>query len=160
MAIWVLGVWIDLRLCWGPHVKNTLSKLETRTNALFRLTASTWGATFARVRQIYSAVIKPSLAYGSAVWLLPTDEKEQTRRRSQPKGPAREMRKIQNRCLRAITGAYRATPIPVLEVEAFIPPLDLALDAKLAQFRLRHRQSGMERVVSATCEQIRRKLWA
>src|SRR5438067_1526482 len=134
--------------------------METCTNALFRLTGSTWRATFAKARQIYSAVIKPSLAYGSAVWHLPSVEKDGTSKKRSPNSPAKKLEKIQNKCLRAVTGVYRATPIPVLESEAFIPLLDLALDAKLAWFHLRHKQAGMERVVTAACEKIRRKLWS
>ena len=73
-SIRILGVWIDPRLRWGPHVKEVLKRMETRTNALTRITASTWGATFTRARQVYSAVIRPALMYGSAVWHSPPVE--------------------------------------------------------------------------------------
>jgi hypothetical protein len=68
------------------------------------------------------------------------------------------MASVQNKCLRIVSGAYRATPISVLETETFTPPLDLYLDAKLAQFRLRHKESGMEDLVKNTCLKIRNKL--
>jgi hypothetical protein len=68
------------------------------------------------------------------------------------------MTSIQNKCLRIVSGAYRATPISVLEAETFIPPLDLYLDARLAQFRLRHKESGMEELVKNACLKIRNKL--
>jgi hypothetical protein len=157
-TIRILGVWLDPRLSWGPHVKEVLKKMETQTNALSRTTASTWGATFARARQIYSAVIRPALTYASTIWHTPTPKEEHARRKRQAAGPVAKLKKIQNKCLRVVAGAYRATPVSVLETETFIPPLDLQLDAKLARFRLRHKQSGMEELVRAACAEIRRKL--
>jgi hypothetical protein len=158
-SIRILGVWIDPRLSWGPHVKEVLRKMETQTNALLRTTASTWGATFTKARQIYNAVIRPALTYGSTIWHTPTPkEEERTRRKRQPVGPVAKLKKVQNKCLRVVAGAYRATPVSVLETETFTPPLNLHLDAKLARFRLRHKQSGMEELVTASCTQIRRKL--
>ena len=70
-SVRVLGVWLDPKLRWGEHVKVVLGKMKTQTNALIRTTASTWGATFASARQIYSAVVRPALAFGAAVWHLP-----------------------------------------------------------------------------------------
>ena len=40
-----------------------------------------------------------------------------------------ENKKVQNRCLRKITGAYKRTPRAVLEREASIPPIDLYMRA-------------------------------
>ena len=136
-----------------------LKGIETRINALLRITASTWGATFTRARQIYSAVVRPALAYGSAVWHQPPQAREgQGRPARGPTGPAAKLTKVQNKYLRVITGVYRATPTAVLETEAYIPPLDLFLDAKLARFRRRHKQIGMEELVSAAYARIQNKL--
>lgn len=57
-----------------------------------------------------------------------------------------------------MAGAYKATPIPVLEAKTFISLLDLYLDAKLAQFRLRYKESGMERLINEACVSIQNKL--
>jgi hypothetical protein len=156
-SVRVLGVWIDPRLSWGPHVKEVLVKMETHTNALMRTTASTWGATFARARQIYTAVVRPALAYGSSVWHSPRGLGSEGGQQG-PAGPAAKLARIQNKCLRTVAGAYRATPVPVLETETYVPPLDLHLDEKLARFRSRHKQSGMENLVTAACSNIRRRL--
>lgn len=66
--IWVLGVQLDTKLKWGPHVKKVQAKMTTQTQALTKLTASTWGATFMRARQVYSAMVRPAITYGSTVW--------------------------------------------------------------------------------------------
>ena len=60
--------------------------------------------------------------------------------------------------LRTVTGAYRATPVAVLETEVYTPPLKIYLDSKVADFRRRHRDSGMEEVVTKACRKIRRQL--
>jgi len=66
---------------------------------------------------------------------------------TKPVGPAVKLAKIQNKCLRAIAGAYKATPTSVLETETFIPPLDLYLNERLANFRFRHK----EKLVMEAC---------
>ena len=47
--------------------------------------------------------------------------------------PSEKLAKIQNGCLRKVTGAYRATPIPVLEAEASVAPLGYQLDKLVLQ---------------------------
>ena len=133
-------------------------KTTTQTNALLRTTASTWGATFASARQIYSAVIRPALFYGSAAWHLPPPPGQEAAASRAAKGIAAKLTGIQNRCLRVVSGAYKAAPIAALETETYTPPLDLHLDAKLAKFRQRHKQSGMEELVTRSCTRIQNKL--
>jgi hypothetical protein len=41
----VLGVILDMKLSWQPHLQHIKSKLATQTNVLTRLTASTWGTS-------------------------------------------------------------------------------------------------------------------
>ena len=110
------------------------------------------------MRQIYNAVVRPAMTYGAAVWYSPSPVAGSPGRKHKAKGPVAKLISTQNKCLRAVAGAYRATPISVLEMETHTPPLDLFLDAKLAKFRLRHKQSGMEVLVSMACARIRSKL--
>src|SRR5213078_2306265 len=79
-------------------------------------------------------------------------------KRALPRGPAARLMSVQNKCLRIVSGAYRATPVSVLETETFTPPLDLHLHARLARFWLRHKQSGMQNLVTAACTLIKQKL--
>jgi hypothetical protein len=50
---------------------------------------------------------------------------------------ATKLQLIQNKCLRVVAGAYRATPTRSLEIETFTPPLDLYLDGRLVAFQRR-----------------------
>src|SRR3981189_3068506 len=117
-------------------------KASTQIGALVRTTASTWGASFLRARQVYSAVVRPALAYRAAVWHTPTK-----RPNGKAQGLAAKLEKIQNKCLRVVAGAYRATPIRSLEVETCTPPLDLYLDSRLATFQKRLKNSEVGRVI-------------
>ena len=71
-------------------------------------------------------------------------------RRPHP-NPAGKLEKVQNKCLRTVTGAYKATPIAVLEMETYTPPLDLYLNARLAKFCRQHKESGMKELVIKAC---------
>ena len=57
-----------------------------------------------------------------------------------------------------VTGAYRATPISMLEVEAYIPPIDLFLDSRLAAFQTRLAGTKVEQFIENTCKQIQNRI--
>lgn len=48
----VLGLWIDGKLRWGPHIKEIQAKLSSQSLALTKVTVSTWGATLNKARQV------------------------------------------------------------------------------------------------------------
>lgn len=146
----ILGVWLDTKLTWSAHARKVTRKAASQIGALTRLTASTWGASFARSRQIYSSIVRPMLAYGAASWHSPTEGKA--------KGVAAKLRTVQNKCLRTIAGAYRATPIQALETETFIPPIDLYLDSRIAAFQRRLQASPTYDQIQKACQAIARRL--
>ena len=118
----ILGIHLDSKLKWGPHVNLTAAKAASHMASITRLTKSTWGATFAKARQIYAAVVRPVLAYGCPVWFSLGDERANRNKLIYP------LQTVQNKCLRTITGAYKTTNVQVLEHEASVPPLDLHLE--------------------------------
>jgi hypothetical protein len=69
-------------------------------------------------REVYKTAVRPAITYGASVWHTP--EGVQGHR----KGISKKLQTIQGKCLRTITGAYKATSTEALEVEAFIQPLD------------------------------------
>ena len=50
-------------------------------------------------------------------------------------GLAVRLEKEQNSCLRVVARAYKATLVRNLEVETLVPPLDLYLNKRLAEFK-------------------------
>jgi hypothetical protein len=115
----LLGVQVDSKLRWGPHLKKAAEKGITQLQSLQRLCKSTWGASFLKARHLYTAVVRPVLTFGSKVWDTP--EGIPGRR----KGLTKPIEKVQSQALRHITGAYKSTPTIVLQHEAEIPPLSL-----------------------------------
>ena len=147
----VLGLQIDTKLKWGPHVRKTQEKMVKQSMALTKISTSTWGATFAKARQVYSAVVRPAMTYGSTVWHMPKEVKKS-------KTSTSKLSVMQNNCLRTIAGAFKATPISVLEAETFIAPIDTHLDMLQAQARHRLRAGGQLKIISSACNKIADKL--
>jgi hypothetical protein len=147
----VLGLQIDTKLRWGPHVRKIQGKMIGQSMALSKISTSTWGATFARARQVYTAVVRPAITYGSAVWHTPKEVKN-------VKSSTNKLTIMQNKCLRTIAGAFRATPIPVLEAETFISPMDAHLDQLQASARVRLRSGGHQTLIANACRAIAKKL--
>lgn len=148
----ILGLQIDPQLRWGPHIKRLQEKMARQMLALSRTTASTWGATFTKSRQVYTAVIRPALTYGSPVWHTP-----ETLRHSR-KTVNKKLQTIQNTGIRRVLGAYKATPTAVLEAEAGIPPIDLHIDSLQLKARQRLHSSGMTTLINQACSRIRSQL--
>ena len=118
---------MDSKLRWKAQEKAIQAKMDTQMLALQRVTASTWGATMPKARQVYQAVVRSALSYRAAIWHQPSIDK--------PKGLAARLQKQQNHGLRIVLGAYKATPTRMLETELYVPPLDLWLNRQVARFQ-------------------------
>jgi hypothetical protein len=101
-----------------------------------------------KARQIYQAIVRPSLAYGAALWHQPTNT-------NKPKGLAAKLQKHQNQGLRVVLGAFKATPTRQLETEAYVPPLDLWLNGRVARYQARIVRSGIAQLIDEACTAIR-----
>jgi hypothetical protein len=65
---------------------------------------------------------------------------------------------IQNKCLRVVAGAYRATPIQTLEVKTHVPPIDLYFDSRLATFQNRLANSEVGQLIEKACSTIQARI--
>ena len=153
-SVRVLGIQIDSKLKWGPHLKFIQGKMATQTLALSRLTASTWGACFTKARHVYSAVVRPAITFGSTVWHSPYGRPDGTQRIDKQLGD------IQRECLRVISGGFRATPQIIIEAETHVSPIQLHLAHLQAKARRRLKEHEHDQRISAFCEKIKRKLTA
>ena len=150
-VIRVLGVQIDSKLRWGPQIRFIQAKMARQNLALSRVAASTWGATFPKARQVFSAMIRPAITYGAPIWHSITDIKPR-------KSQTRRCGSIQNTGLRIVTGAFKATPLQSLEAECTIPPIDLYMDSLHASFQLRLLRSKTQPLIDSACLRIRNQL--
>ena len=124
-------------------------KAASQLLATSRITASTWGAGFAKAKLIYSTVVKPAILYGAGVWYSPQGSTKNTKQTDQ------RLDTTQNQFLQKILGAYRAVHSRVLEKEADIEPITVALEKIAAKAVKRSVTSVGGRTVQRACEKIR-----
>ena len=137
-----------------PHVKRTAEKAAQQSRALTATAGSTWGATFAKARLIYSAVVRPAITYGATIW-APTEGLLRPANRRWI-GDALERR--QQGCLRTVTGGYKATSRQQLEAEAAVPPLRAHIARLQLQACARIEASGVQAKIQEACARIQRQL--
>ncbi|KAI0993722.1 hypothetical protein K3495_g14462 [Podosphaera aphanis] len=123
----VLGVLVDSRLRWGAQVAQAANKGEAAYNALSRITSSVWGPSLHQARLVYSSVVRLKMLYGSQIWGNRCDGQPMA------KSLMGKLERVQNKCLRKVTGGYKRTPKLTLEREAAILPIDLHI--KVAALR-------------------------
>jgi hypothetical protein len=123
----VLGVQIDQRLSGQAHMRQVAARAPEYEKTLRILAGSTWGASLGATREVYLRAIRPAITYGALLWYRPEGVL------AAAKGMATKLRAVQGRCLRAATGAYRATSTEALEIEINVEPLELYTGRLAAQ---------------------------
>ena len=145
---------LDSKLRWGPHIQQTQNWATQQCRALTALSTSTWEASFARARLVYSAVVRPCIMYGATVWA----PLEGTLRLAVQCWIGEPLEKIQQQCLRTVTGVFKATSRQALEREAVIPPLCTHIARLQLQARVRLEASGAQQEIDEACNQVCRHL--
>lgn len=108
----VLAVLLDRKLSWSAHARYAVERAKAQSAVFDRIVKSTWGPTFASSRQLYTSIVRSKMTYASPIWST----------KAKPSVLAAKLEKVQSKCLRAIAGAYKATPIHLLQSETFVPP--------------------------------------
>ncbi len=121
-----LGLLLDPKLSWKPHLDLLVHKAGYRTKILRRLTGRSWGLSRHHLKTFYAAFIRPLLEFGSDLWGA-----------NLSKAQARRLDKIQNINLRLIERATRDAPIAAMEVDSNIPPLHLRREKAMVLLRER-----------------------
>ena len=91
--------------------------------AVLHITASTWGPSFRHTCLLYTAVVRPTMLYGSQIWGIELNGKPLA------KSSLALLKRLQNQCLCRITGAYKRTLKAAMECKAVVPPLDVYIEA-------------------------------
>ena len=108
-----LGVIFDRKLSFLPHIKDLKIRCKTALNALKIFASPEWGGDTDTLLHLYRSLIRSKLDYASPIY-----------------GSARPsylkiLDPIQNQGLRLSLGAYKTSPIPSLQAEAYEPPLHI-----------------------------------
>ena len=126
-----LGVHLDTKLAWKKQLTEIRTKASRSVTALARISGSTLGVQLRELRQLYLGVVVPQLTYGGSVWYTPYGQ--YGHKAYQEKA----LNTVQNRALRVITGAFKATSTAAMEVEAFIPPIRQLMSKMVGDTTLR-----------------------
>ncbi len=108
-----LGVIFDSKLNWIEHVRKVEEKCKMILNIMRCLTGSECGASKRALRDVYVALMRPVIEYGSIMY------------RSASKTSLRKLEVIQNQALRICCGAIRTSPACAVQVEMGELPLNL-----------------------------------
>lgn len=108
-----LGLVLDNKLNMNLHIEHLKTKCTKRINVLRALCGQQSGADSVTLIRIYKTLVRPVLEYGVEVYA------------SAPRKTLAKLDTIQNECLRIAAGAYRTTPIKLLQGLTGVTPLHL-----------------------------------
>ena len=114
-----LGVKLDKKLTWNPHIQESERKAIRRLAIMKKLAGTNWGASSTILKQAYTGNIRPVMEYGSAAWATAAASN------------TNKLDKVQNTAMRIITGGLKTTPIVKLETATGLLPLNQRRDEKI-----------------------------
>jgi ribonuclease HI len=120
-----LGVILDDKLTFRPHIVHLRKKCERSLNILRVLSNTSWGADRVSLLRIYHCLIRSKLDYGSVVY------------GSASKSILKKLNTIHHSALRLCSGAFRTSPVESLYVDCYEMPLNLRRDILSFQYYFR-----------------------
>ena len=109
-----LGMVLDSpKLSWNNHIEYLKYSSVQRVNVMRAISGYHWGADRKILSIIYKSLVRSRFDYGCSLYDTASY------------GQTSKLDKIQNRCLRIITGAQATSPVLSLEVESNFPPLQI-----------------------------------
>ena len=119
-----LGVIFTHNMSWKKYVDLISSRANKAHNVLKTLCRTSWGADPKMLLLLYKSLIRSHFEY--AFLCFAGDSKS-----------VNNLDKIQNKNLRLITGAFKSTPINVMQVECKLPPLSIRFSYLKERFLLK-----------------------
>lgn len=147
-----LGVLFDHRMTWNTHISKTITKATISLGRCRRLCGKNWGLNPKMTLWLYTAVVRPMIAYGAVVWwtkMLQT-------------GSQRRMESVQRLACLSVTGAMSTTPTAALEVIVGLPPLQTHIIgvARSVTYRLMHTQKPINKMHGKEYQRLTKELEA
>lgn len=118
----LLGVEIDNSLRWKQHVEQIKMEAITSITALSCLAGSVWGGRLKTIWALYQAIVIPQITYCCSVWYAPPGLP------GYKKYIFKLLQIILGKASKIVNGAFKATSLPALHIEAFLLPISLKLD--------------------------------
>ena len=112
-----LGVTLDHKLLWTPHVDKTTNKNKQYLFMLRAAVSKKWGPSPTYMKWIFNTIIKPRITYACLVWGPSLRHKTKEN----------QIRSINKLAVSMISCTRRSTPRIALEVIYNLPPLHLVI---------------------------------
>ncbi|CVK85311.1 uncharacterized protein FPRN_06812 [Fusarium proliferatum] len=136
-SIRILGVEVDNKLNWQAHALGLGAKVNAKMNDIARICNTTAGPDMIALRQLYITTVRPIISHGCGAWFIYGEDKVKYQI-TQELG--RYLGRIQNQCLRIVTGALARTKGRAVNKEAYVEDILVYLDrvATVQSARSRH----------------------
>jgi hypothetical protein len=105
----VLNVQMNSKLKWKSHIRTIQKKMITQMFIFSRFTAFTWNTCFARVRLIYSLIIRFAVIYESSNWYA------LQKRSNSVNATTTQLMKMQKIALHIILKSFRVTFLKIFK---------------------------------------------
>ena len=128
----LLGITLDNKLSWNEHIIKQCKKAKGILMQCRRAVGPTWGFTPKTMKWIYTAVVRPSLAYGATIWINGL----KTKRNRNLLTSVQRLGNI------LITGAMPSTASSALDKITGLVPIENWLEEEAAKGALRLKISG------------------
>jgi hypothetical protein len=93
-------------------------------------------------------VVRPTITYGCKIWAAGERGKPPPARLLQP------LVRLQNKCLRKVTGAYKRAPTKALEKDAAVEPLPLHIQSSAMGHALKSEAHPVVEFIRQTCDRL------
>jgi len=120
-----LGLVWDSKLTWIPHISQLRDKCQKSLNLLRCICGSHWGADTKTAMNLYRALIRSRIDYGSVVYS------------SASKATLGPLDTIANDAMRIASGAFKTSPVKSLQILVNEPPLHLRRQELTIKYYLR-----------------------
>lgn len=120
-----LGVILDKKLTFGPHIRDLSARVKKSLNVLKVVSHFDWGADRKTLLRLYSALCLSKLDYACQIYS------------SACKTNLEKLDIAHNMGLRICTGAYRTSPVASIHVDSGLPPLAIRRDELSLRFLAR-----------------------
>ena len=115
-----LGVTLDDKLSWLPHIKKTAQKATYTLMQCRKMVGKSWGLKPKVSRWLYITLVRPVLAYGCISWIKSTLTKSHMI----------YFEKVQRKACLSILNCMSSTPTSGMEVMLDIQPIEIFIQAQ------------------------------
>jgi hypothetical protein len=132
-----LGVIFDPKLRWSLQHTKALTAASFWASRIWRLAKSASGVSTSGVKQLYNTVAVLRFTYGAEVWYTPLHCPNGSKNTRGSVKVTNKLRSAQRKITKAITGVLSTTAGDILDVHAYVLPIDLLFNKLLYRAALR-----------------------